>query len=323
MNEHIVLKKKLKDNKLISNIDHLIACGNLGFTDLRFTKLDKKITPESKYYLAMNIDNKPIILCHPNLFNLRKEIDERMISKKYIEGYDEKCNRVLLHYKGDGKFRIGNKKGSYEFITSFDICNFNKLAKRYNYKVFIDSLPNIEKHRALQILISELGISQGYYVKLGRNDLTPILSSDYSLELCGKVLSISDLELSHITEHNTRTNIDLIDVLWYDPLTKQIVAAFEIERSRNYDAVLRRFSSIPSNFAYNPYIICVGDDYVGFKNSMINDMYYNWFKDSSLNYLNLDDLYSILDVNKKYNQFVPIETLFQHHLLNPIPTRFV
>lgn len=323
MNEHILLKEKLKDNKLISNIDHLRACGNLGFTDLRFTKLDNKITPESKYYLAMNIDSKPIILCHPNLYDLRKEIDERMISKKYIEGYDKKNNRVLLHYKGDGKFRIGNKKGSDEFITSFDICDFNKLAKRYNYKVFIDSLPNIEKHRALQVLISELGISQGYYVKIGRNDLKPILSSNYSSELHGKVLSIIDLELSHITEHNTRTNIDLIDVLWYDPFTKHIAAAFEIERSRNYDAVLRRFSSIPSSFTYNPYLICVGDDYLGFKGSMVNDMYHAWFKNSNLNYLTLDDLYSILDVNKKYNQFIPIEILFQRHLLNLISSRFV
>lgn len=67
-----------------------------------------------------------------------------MINNKYFKGYDSTNNRVLLHYQGEGIFRIGNKNGSNQFLTSFDICDFRTLAKRTDYKVFIDTLENAE-----------------------------------------------------------------------------------------------------------------------------------------------------------------------------------
>lgn len=79
MKDYKELKKTLNDYKLVSNVDYLIACGKTGFTDLRFTKLDKKLNEDSKYYLAIDIDNKPTLLYHPNLLHLRKEIDEKTI----------------------------------------------------------------------------------------------------------------------------------------------------------------------------------------------------------------------------------------------------
>lgn len=68
---HKLLKNKIIKNKLISPLDHLIACGDSGFSDLRFTELDKRIIPESKYYLTMNLNNTPVVLYHPNFFDLR------------------------------------------------------------------------------------------------------------------------------------------------------------------------------------------------------------------------------------------------------------
>ncbi len=315
MQVHKILNKKLKDNELISPIDHLIACNSHGFTDLRFTKLDIRITPESKYYLAMNIDNKPTILCHPNLYNLRQEIDEKMIKGNYFNGYDAKNNRVFLHYKGDGKFRIGNKNGIDEFITSFEMCDLNKLAKRHNYKAFINFLENKHKHRGIQVLLCELGVSLGYYVKIANNDLSSIQKLDYANISPEKILSITDMNLSHIMEKNIINNIDRIDVIWYDPLTKRIVSAFEVERSRNYDSVLRRFSSIVPSTPYNPYLICVGEDYNGFQCATNNEPFKTWLKNVNLNYLPLDSLYTILNDHKKYNLSLNTESLLKSNLI--------
>lgn len=313
MDSHKKLKEKLQKNKLVSPLDQITACGNHGFTDLHFTNLDKKLTTDSKYYISLNINNNPVILSHPNLYNLRKEIDEKMIKKNYFDGYDKKNNRVILHYEKDGIFRIGNKRATEKFLTQFYICDFHLLAKRNNYKFFIDCLSNKDKHRALQILICELGISLGFKVKVAKNDLTPILLTDYSSEVKNDILTIRDLQLNNIKEGLSLNAIDLIDVLWYDDFTDNIIAAFEVERSRNYDSVLRRLSNIPTPFTY---LICVGDDYFNFKNVVMNPVYFNWFKSKNLNYLTLDSLFSMLNENKKYGSVIPLKSFLKNNLIN-------
>lgn len=317
-NSHKLLKNKIQNNKLVSPIDYLIACGDSGFSDLRFTELDKRIITESKYYITMVLDNTPVVLCHPNFFNLRQQIDELMIDNKYFGGYDSKNNRVLLHYKGDGIFRIGNKNAGQEFLTSFEICDFRTLARRNNYKVFIDTLQNSEKHRALQVLIAILGISLGFYVKFGRNDSNTILANEESLSSSGKVITLKDMKLSHIKESAPLNNIDLIDVLWLDPITHAIVAAFEVERSRNYDAIFRRFAPLASRFRTSPYFICVGEDYKGFRNCALNDMVSSFFKNTTLRYLYLNDLYDLLKTNKKLNFTISPRNFFNSSFLLPV-----
>lgn len=313
MNLHKKLKDKIQKNQLISSIDQITACGNHGFTDLHFTNLDKKLTKDSKYYISLNIDNTAIILNHPNLYNLRKEIDEKMIKTNYFSGYDKKNNRVILHYENDGIFRIGNYRSTEKFLTRFDICDFHLLAKRNNYKFFIECLSNKDKHRAIQILICELGISLGFKVKVARNDLSSICSSVYSSDIKDNLLTIKDLNLNNIEEGLSLNVIDLIDVLWLDKVTDNIIVAFEVERSKNYDSVLRRLSNISNP---NTYLICVGDDYFNFKNTLINPVYFNWFNSRNLNYLTLDSLFLMLNENKKYGNLIPLNSFLKNNLIN-------
>lgn len=316
MQVHKQLKKKIEDNKLISHLDLLRSCNEHGFTDLLFTKLDLKLKPESKYLIAININNKPIILSHPNFYDFRQEIQEKMIKKPYYEGYDSHRNRVLLHYLGDGRFRVGNKKGNDEFITTFDECNFNLLTKRHSNEAFVNFLNSDEKHRGLQLLIAELGRSLGYKVKIARNDKKSILNCDYiepGIEY--DFISINDIELSNIIGGKAKSDIDLIDVIWYDDSDKRIIAAFEVERSRNYDSVLRRFSNL-KDLLYSPYLICVGDDYFGFKNSVSTTIFSNYFKTTNLKYLPLENLYKILNDNNRYNTISDIPLLSTSILLN-------
>lgn len=72
---------------------------------------------------------------------------------------------------------------------------------------------NNDKHRYIQLLLFELGASQGYYVKFARNDSSSILSSDYYSNPLNNIISINDLDLSHIKESSDLKSIDLIDVL--------------------------------------------------------------------------------------------------------------
>lgn len=336
MQVHKQLKKKIEDNKLISSLDLLRSCNTHGFTDLSFSKLDLTLNPESKYLIAINIDNKPKILYHPDFYNLRQEIDEKMIKKTYYGGYDLLRNRVLIHHLGDGKCRIGNKKGIDEFTTQFEECNFNLLAKRNNAEAFIKFLSNDEKHRALQVLIAELGISLGYKVKIANNDKTNILKQDYiepdiehdlisiddiEADIEYDLTSIDDIQLANIQRLKSKDNINLIDVIWYDNNSKCIVAAFEVELSRNYDALLRRLGPL-IKLPYLPYLICVGvaKDYKVFKRSALDPYFYKDFKNTKLKYLRLEDLYKILDHNKIYNisgkPSLSTHTLLDRNLIN-------
>lgn len=126
---------------------------------------------------------------------------------------------------------------------------------------------------------------------------------------------LNDLDLSHIKESSDLKSIDLIDVLWYDPISNQIIAAFEVERSKNYDSVLSRLSPLTHFYPNRPYIICVGDDFDGFKNTFMHGIFKSYFESSNLNYLMLDDLYEILYINKKYKKYIPIEALFEGNLI--------
>lgn len=312
MDLHVKLKEKLQKNELVSPLDQITACGNHGFTDLHFTNLDKKLTTDSKYYISLNINNNPIILSHTNLYDLRNDIDEKMIKTTYFGGYDKKKNRVILHYEKDGIFRIGNKHNNEKFLVQFDICDFHFLAKRNNYKFFIDCLSNKDKHRAIQILICELGISLGFKVKVAKNDLSQILSLSYSSDISNNSLLIRNLDLNNIEEGLPLNNIDLIDVLWLDKFKNNIIAAFEVERSKNYDSVLRRLSHIPNP---NTYSICVGDDYFNFKNTVLNPLYSSWFRSKNLNYLTLDSLFSMLNENKKYGNTLPLNSFLKNNLI--------
>ncbi|WP_194191204.1 hypothetical protein [Clostridium chrysemydis] len=312
MDLHKKLKEKLQKNNLVSHIDQITACGNHGFTDLHFTKLSQRITNDSKYYIALNIDDNPIILYHPNLYNLKEEINDKMIKNNYFGGYDKKNNRVILHYESDGIFRIGNKHGPEKFLAQFDLCDFHLLAKRKNYKFFIECLPNKDKHRAIQILLCELGISLGFKTKVARNDLKPILSKNYSKDIKNNILKINDINLNHITESLSLNNIDLIDVLWLEKTTDRIIAAFEVERSKNYDSVLKRLSNISDP---NTYLICVGSDYFNFKTTTLNAIYSTWFNSRRLNYLTLDSLFSMLEENKKYGSSLPFASVLNNNII--------
>jgi hypothetical protein len=299
MYTHIKLKNIIKNNELISSMDHLIACDNHGWTDLRFTQLDNRLTPESKYFLAININQEPHILYYDNLLNLRNEINEKMIKSSYFEGYDKINNRVHLHYERDGIFRIGNKKGLNIFRVQFEECSLKELAKRHDYSQYLSFLDSKEIHRGVQTLLCELGISLGFNVKLAINDQSKILKQNPSLELSQKVLNFYDLNLGNIEEKKVKNDIDRIDALWLDNINNKIIMAFEVEFSNNYSNAFERFSSLCEAVHYQVYLIGVGNDYINFRSNLNRPIWRAAFSSSQIECLSLNELCNILNLNKE------------------------
>lgn len=297
MKDHKELKETIKKNNLISSMDHLIACDKHGWTDLRFTQLDLRITPESKYFLSININNVPTILYYNNLLELRYEIDEKMIKNSYIKGYDTINNRVFLHHLGDGKFRIGNKIGGQSFNIQFEMCTLKELAKRKNYYFYFDLLKSKEKHRSIQTLLCELGISLGFNVKIAINDKSAILKGNPDLLISQKIINFSDLNLNNMKVTIEKRDIDAIDVIWCNPINNKIIVAFEVELSQNYSDLYRRFSSLINNVSYDIQFVCVGDDYINFKYNFTRPDWKFKFESHKIDYLCLNNLCDILTIN--------------------------
>jgi hypothetical protein len=311
MKDHKELKKIIKEYNLISNMDHLIACDNHGWTDLRFTKLDLRLTPESKYFLSINMNNIPTILYYNNLLELRYEIDERMIKGSYVKGYYKKENRVMLHHIGDGKFRIGNESGKDTFYVQFEECSLKELTKRKNYYKFLELLDSNEKHRSIQTLLCEFGISLGFNVKLAINDNNAILKLNPQLLNAHKIINFYDLNLNHIEVTVEKKDIDSIDILWCEPLRKKIIVAFEVELSKNYSDVFRRFSSLINYASYNIQFICVGDDCNNCKYNFTRPDWRIKFAQHNIDYLCLNNLCDILTLNREMGSFISPIVLYK------------
>lgn len=311
MYSHKELKRIIIEHNLVSHLDHIIAVNN-GWTDLRFTALDKRLTSESKYFLATQINDSSCILYLDNLSDLRSEIDECMIKKEFFQGYDKKNNRVHVHYEGEGIFRFGNiNQDGTALRKQFEICSLHELTKRKDYELYINLLSSKERHRAIQVLLAELGINLGYSVKLASNDESTILKNNPLSPLVGKVLSFSDLNLMNIHEKSVENAIDKLDVLWCNPLNNIIVVAFEVERSKNYNNLLQRFSRLAKDYSKQTYYICVGSDFKNFKNVSSQYPWNTVFSKHNLGYLTLNSLFKFLEANRYLGSYIDKIILFK------------
>lgn len=99
-------------------------------------------------------------------------------------------------------------------------------------------------HAEQQGLLAELGRTWGYHVWIARNDH----SRAWSKGTLG-ALSVDGLPLLAVPATTVDT-VELIDVLWLNPGTREIVAAFEVEKSTSiYSGILRLYDlalSVPA-----------------------------------------------------------------------------
>lgn len=93
-----------------------------------------------------------------------------------------------------------------------------------------------QEHAENQARLATLGRAWGYRVYIARNDH----SQPWSGGLLG---ALSEPKLPDLAvPRETQSTIELIDVLWLDPATSEIVAGFEVEKSTSiYSGILRLY----------------------------------------------------------------------------------
>lgn len=138
-----------------------------------------------------------------------------------------------------------------------------------------------------------------FFVKLAYNDKTNILNNHPLLVNSQIIQNIYDLNLGIIEEKIVEKDIDAIDVLWCDPITKKIVIAFEVEFSNNYAKLFQRFDSLIKSIPYPISLIGVGNDYRNFKYNLNRPTWRSAFFRYNLGYLQLHDLCDILTLNRE------------------------
>lgn len=91
------------------------------------------------------------------------------------------------------------------------------------------------EHAEQQGLLAELGQAWGFHTWIARNDHSRPWSK-------GRLGSLSLPTLRTDLPGETRDTVELIDVLWLHPETREITAAFEVEKSTSiYSGILRLF----------------------------------------------------------------------------------
>ncbi|MCC5910028.1 MAG: hypothetical protein JJT76_06275 [Clostridiaceae bacterium] len=186
----------------------------------------------------------------------------------------------------------------------FQECSLEELAKRRDYYVYLSLLKSKEKHRCIQTLLCELGISLGFHVKLALNDESKILHTNLILARSKKFLDFYDLNLSTIVEKQTKKDINYIGVLWCDPLNQKVIVAFDVELSGNYSQLFQRFSSLAKSTSYPLHFIGVGDDFTNFRNNFNRPIWQSAFSSYKFGYLDLDELCDILTFKRELGSSV-------------------
>lgn len=292
------LREILRNTGIISNIDYDRSFNKVTWTDMWLNTVEKNIDSDSKYILFLNSDlnEENIILSYPSLQEIVDVIYKRMIETNDVTGYDRNRHRVHVYYEDNGIIRIGNKvKDPITF--QFEIPTIEDLIRKKNYLYRLKTLESKERHSEIQGLLINLGLSMGYKIKVASNDKSKLSKKANLKETT--ILNIEDLNIKNLTERVSKTRIDLIDIIWFDSDQEKIIAAFEVEFSKNYYGAYSRLGELNthySDYVSSIYSIIVGDDYNNaYEHSKMEVVKQN-FTNNKLCYLNLENLANMLSI---------------------------
>jgi type II restriction enzyme len=139
----------------------------------------------------------------------------------------------LLFEVGTGRLLV---EGNSEAVIDHERAKAEKAARDRHAQVVVAQKEESE-HTRMQYLLTRVGRALGYDVYVARNDRHRSLNGE-SFQL----LTVPDLpQLGGLPEtSDVRDTIELIDVIWIDREGKEIVSAFEVEKSTSiYSGILR------------------------------------------------------------------------------------
>lgn len=138
----------------------------------------------------------------------------------------------LLFEIGAGRLVI---EGNAETVLQVERAKAEKAAKARHQDVIAEQKEESE-HTQIQYLLIQIGRSLGYQVYVARNDRHRSCEGQRFSLLT--VPTLPSFEAEVVQE--VRDTISLIDVIWLDAQTGEIVSAFEVEKSTSiYSGILR------------------------------------------------------------------------------------
>lgn len=133
-------------------------------------------------------------------------------------------------------FEIGSQKlvlGSDEYLSELERKKLEKLIEKRQEEINADKKEE-SLHTEMQYHLVKIGNALGYDSFVASNDKSKSYNgSKFSFLCCN---TFPDIE----TEKETLNTIKLIDVLWFQKATNNIIGAFEVEKSTSiYSGILR------------------------------------------------------------------------------------
>lgn len=134
-------------------------------------------------------------------------------------------------------FEVGTQRlllGKDEYVTSEEVSRLEKLIHRRQVQIREDSSEE-SLHTEMQYHLIRIGQALGYDAMPAQNDKSRSYNGIHFTTLCQTGFpTFSDLS------GDTLSTIKLIDVLWFERGTNNVIAAFEVEKSTSiYSGILR------------------------------------------------------------------------------------
>ena len=133
-------------------------------------------------------------------------------------------------------FEIGSQKlviGNDEYLSEEERKKLEKLIEKRQSEIMLEKQDE-NLHTEMQYHLLKVGNSLGYDVFSAINDKSKNYNGNNFTFLCAPEYPLME------TDKDTQNTIKLIDVLWYQKGTNNVVAAFEVEKSTSiYSGILR------------------------------------------------------------------------------------
>lgn len=161
---------------------------------------------------------------------MRETILETNASHRSLFSRDLGAISGLLFEIGSGNLVV---PGNAEAVLDVELKRRDALARRRHEEVR-DDMAHGQAHTQMQYLLACMGKALGYSVCVASNDRNRSFNGSRLADVCLPCLPPLNVEAAI---HET---IALIDVLWIDQSSGQIIAAFEVEKSTSiYSGILR------------------------------------------------------------------------------------
>ena len=133
-------------------------------------------------------------------------------------------------------FEVGTQKlitGTDEYLSSDERSKLEKLMLKRHEEVILEK-DDESLHTEMQYHLLKIGNSLGYDVITATNDKSKSFKGHNFSFLC--LRKFPEMQ----TDNDTLSTIKLIDVIWYEKGTNNVLAAFEVEKSTSiYSGILR------------------------------------------------------------------------------------